>query len=251
MLHASINSAERNRPHDRPLYELIDVKDTTGTILRIGHRGAAGYSPENSLAALDKAIELGADLVEVDVRRTRDGVLVLFHDEQVDRTTDGHGKLEEFTLHNLRKLDTGLGQPVPLLEEALKRIQGRIGVILELKVEGTATQACRVVESSGYSGPIMYASFLHRELMDVRRMQPSAETLVLAKDIGHDFRIFATHAQFTHVGLAVDCVTPGLVTALHAEGLKVFAFTANTSADIRRMKTCGVDGIISNFPDRI
>jgi glycerophosphoryl diester phosphodiesterase len=250
MFHASSNFAARDRPHDGPLlYKVITVKGTTGTILRIGHRGAAGHSPENSLAALDKAIELGADLVEVDVRRTRDGVLVLFHDEQVDRTTDGHGMLENITLNNLRKLDAGLGQPVPLLEEALKRIQGRIGVILELKVEGIATQTCKVVKSSGYSGPIMYASFIHRELMDVRQMQPLAETLVLAKDIGHDFRIFAT--QFTHVGLAVDCVTPSLVTTLHAEGLKVFAFTANKPADIRRMKTCGVDGIISNFPDRI
>src|SRR5437867_13434882 len=83
---------------------------TTKKVLRIGHRGAAGYAPENTLLSIQRAIELGCDLVEVDVRRTQDGHLVLLHDERVDRTTNGKGAVAETTLERLRKLDAGGGQ---------------------------------------------------------------------------------------------------------------------------------------------
>ena len=104
-------------------------------VLRIGHRGAAGHAPENTLASIEQAVALGCALTEVDIRRTADGYLVLLHDERVDRTTNGSGLVAEMDLEDLQKLDASEGQKIPTLEEALQAANGRVGLILEVKAE--------------------------------------------------------------------------------------------------------------------
>ncbi len=150
-------------------------------VLRIGLRGACGHAPENTLASIQKAIGLGCDLTEVDVRRTADGSLVLLHDKRVDRTTNGTGVVADMNLEDIRKRDAGGGATIPTLDEALKTAHGRIGLILELKAEGLAYDVCARVRASGFAGEIIYASFLHDELQHVRRADPDARTLVLFK----------------------------------------------------------------------
>ena len=108
----------------------------TRKILSIGHRGAAGHAPENTIAAIRKGIALKADFVEVDVQRTRDGRLVLMHDKFVERTTNGSGRVTELTWDELRTLDAGEGERIPLLEDALAAVNGRIGIILETITPG-------------------------------------------------------------------------------------------------------------------
>jgi glycerophosphoryl diester phosphodiesterase len=219
--------------------------------LRIGHRGACGHAPENTLASIEKAISFACDLTEVDVRRTADGTLVLLHDERVDRTTNGQGPVAEMTLEDIRKLDAGSGQTIPTLEEALAAANGRIGLILELKAEGLAYDACAIVRASGFAGPVLYASFLHEELQHVRRADPDAKTLVLFKPLPKDPAAEASRLQATHVGLRVDMATLPLVKAFRKARLPVFVYTVNKAADIRKMRDLGVDGLISNYPDRL
>lgn len=127
--------------------------------LRIGHRGALGHAPENTLAALELAITYGVDMVEFDVRRTADGTLVLLHDDSVDRTTNGEGSIEEWSLSMLRELDAGGGERIPLLEEALACLSGRAGAMIELKVRGIAADVCAKVRVADFHGTVMYASF--------------------------------------------------------------------------------------------
>ena len=218
--------------------------------LRIGHRGACGHAPENTLASIEKAISCACDLTEVDVRRTADGTLVLLHDERVDRTTNGRGFVAGMTLADIRKLDAGGGQMVPTLEEALAAASGRIGLILELKAEGLAYDACAIVRASGFAGPVLYASFLHEELQHVRRADPDARTLVLFKRLPKDPPAEAVRLQATHVGLRVDTAAGPLVKAFHKARLPVFVYTVNRPADIRKMRGLDVDGLISNYPDR-
>jgi glycerophosphoryl diester phosphodiesterase len=220
-------------------------------VLRIGHRGACGHAPENTLASLEKAIALGCDFAEVDVQRTADGTLVLLHDERVDRTTNGQGPVAEMTLEDIRKLDAGSGQTIPTLEEALAAANGRIGLILELKAEGLAYDACAIVRAGGFPGKILYASFLHDELQHVRRADPNAGTLTLFKRLPRNPAAEAVRLQSTHVGLRFDTAAPSLVKALHKARLAVFVYTVNRPADIARMRALGVDGIVSDFPDRI
>jgi glycerophosphoryl diester phosphodiesterase len=219
--------------------------------LRIGHRGACGHAPENTLASIERAIALGCMLTEVDVRRTADGALVLLHDERVDRTTNGHGVVAEMTLEDIRKLDAGGGQTVPTLEEALTVASGRIGLILELKAAGLAYDACTIVRAGGFDGLIIYASFLHEELQHVRRADPDSKSLVLFTRLPKDPCAEAVTLQVTHVGLRADTVTKPLVHTLHRAHLTVFVYTVNRPTDITKMKTFGADGIISDFPDRL
>lgn len=140
---------------------------------------------------------------------------------------------------------------VPTLEEALRISSGRIGLILELKTEGLAYDVCAVVRAGGFTKPVIYASFVHEELQHIRRIDPEAKTLVLFKRLPKDPGSAAVRLQATHVGLRIDTVTKALVTALHKARLIVFAYTVNTPAEIKKMKTLGVDGLISDFPDRI
>lgn len=220
-------------------------------MLRIGHRGAAGHAPENTLRSIEQAIALGCDLVELDVRRIRDGDLVLLHDERVDRTTNGRGTVARMVLRSLRKLDAGSGERIPTLEEALRAANGRIGLILELKAEGIGGQACTVVRQSAFTGQTIYASFKHEELLRVRQAEPIAMTMALFKRLPKDPVSAAMYVHATHVGLRHDTVTKPLVKALHAAGLRVLAFTVNEPSDIKRVRSLDVDGIISDFPDRV
>ena len=220
-------------------------------VLRIGHRGACGHAPENTLRSIDQAIRLGCDMVEVDVQRTKDGHLVLIHDLHVDRTTNGKGLVAEMDLEELRTLDAGGGQKIPTLEEALQAASGRIGLILEVKAEGLAYDLYSIVRASGFMGPVLYASFLHDELQHLRRADPEARIMVLLKRPPKDPTAEATRLQATHVGLRFDTATKPLVTRLHKARLTVVVYTANKPKDIQRMRAVGVDGIVSDFPDRI
>jgi glycerophosphoryl diester phosphodiesterase len=230
---------------------MINPTNVLGNPLRIGHRGVAGHVPENTLVALEQAIKLGVDLVEFDVRRSADGALVLFHDRTVDRTTNGKGSVDSLPLSVLRGLDAGGGERIPLLEEALACLNRQAGAMIELKVRGIAADVCAVVKAIDFQGPVIYASFFHEELLTVRSLMSDAYTLALLEGLPVYPTAFAIDAKATHWGLALDFVTSDLVRAFQAQSIKVFVYTVDDPEDISRMKRWGVDGIISNFPDRI
>lgn len=220
-------------------------------ILRIGHRGARGYAPENTLAAIEQGIALHAHLVEFDVQATSDGQFVLLHDATLDRTTNGHGPIAQHSWQDLIPLRGKDGQPLPSLADALRAASGQTGVMIEIKAEGTAKAICRIVQESQFSGPIIYASFLHDELLAVRREEPQAHTMALIEAIPVNRTAFAKDAQATHVGVAFETLTPSFLKALHDRSLRVFTYTVNELTDIQAAKAMGVDGIISDYPDRL
>ena len=220
-------------------------------ILRIGHRGARGHAPENTLTAIEQGIALHAHLVEFDVQVTQDGQLVLLHDATLDRTTEGHGLVGQHHWNDIKQLRGKDGQPLPLLADALHAASGRTGVMIEIKAEGTAQSICRTVQEAQFSGPVIYASFLHDELLAVRREEPQAHTLALIEAIPVNRTAFAKDAQATHVGVAFETLTPSFLKALHDRSLRVFVYTVNEPADIQTAKTMGVDGIISDYPERL
>jgi glycerophosphoryl diester phosphodiesterase len=220
-------------------------------MFRIGHRGAAGYAPENTLSSIKKAVTLKVNFVELDVQATKDRQLVIFHDRRVDRLTIGKGAVADLSLTDLRRLTLPGGHAIPTLEEGLKSAEGKVGVILELKVPGLVEPALETLKRSGFSGPLIVASFFHDELLHLRRLQPKAQTLALLVGQPITPAGFALEAKATHVGIAFDTLGKAYVDALHSAGLQVFAFTVNDPADIQRVAALGVDGIISDFPDRI
>jgi glycerophosphoryl diester phosphodiesterase len=220
-------------------------------VLRIGHRGAAGHAPENTLAAIRKGIALGVDFVEVDVRRTADGTLVVLHDKTVSRTTDGKGPLDRLSLSEVKKLNAGKGERIPTLAEVFMAVAGRSGLMLELKVEGIARQTVEAAREAGSSRPVIYASFLLDELTHVRAVDPEASIMVLFGRLPYAPVARAMAYRPSYVGLRHRTTTRRLIEAFHRVGLLVCVYTADSPGDIDHALSVGVDGVISNCPERI
>jgi glycerophosphoryl diester phosphodiesterase len=212
-------------------------------MLRIGHRGAAGHAPENTILSIEKALAFGVDVVEIDLHRSRDGHLIVMHDARVDRTTNGIGYIRDLTLDQLRALRPA----VPTLEEVLEAVEGKSALMIEMKVRGVADQVSAV--SAGRD--VYYASFLHSELLRIRELQPHARTIALIDGIPVTHTAFAAEANATHAGIGFDSLEPDFVRSLHAAGIKIFTWTVDDPRDIAYAESLQVDGIISNYPDRL
>jgi len=220
-------------------------------VVIIGHRGAAGHAPENTLAAIRKGIDLGVDFVEIDVRRTADGVLVALHDETVNRTTNGRGRVDRLSLRDVKRFNAGNGEHIPTVGEVLEAARGRVGLMLELKVVGVAQTTTAAVQEAGFKEPVIYASFLHNELSEVRSADPEATLMVLFGRLPGAPIARAIEYRPSHVGLRHDTATRRLVDAFHEEDLLVFVYTVDSPRDIQHALSVGVDGVISNWPERV
>lgn len=225
-------------------------------MLCIGHRGASGHEPENTLRSIRRALELGADGIEIDVRLL-DGELIVFHDSRLDRTTNGKGSLSRVPFERLRELDAGAGERVPTLREVLQEVARRAFVNIELKGRKTARPVVAMIEEFvrdlGWRyEDFLVSSFHRRELRDVRLVGSPAIPLGLL--LARPTRFYPRAARLFGVysiNPAVRYVTPKLVAEAHCQGWKVFPYTVNTPADIQRMRDCGVDGVFCDFPERV
>lgn len=221
-------------------------------VLRIGHRGAAGHAPENTLAAIETGVRLGVDFVEIDVRRTADGALVALHDASVRRTTDGRGRVDALSLRQLRAFNAGNGERIPTVEEVLKSVAAsEVGLMLELKVIGVAHLTVDTVRAAEFKNPVIYASFLHAELTQVRAVEPEAALMVLLDKLPRAPVAYAAQFHAAYVGLRHDRASRPIVEAFHRENMLVWVYTANRREDIGRALSLGVDGVISDFPERL
>lgn len=226
------------------------------TPLRFGHRGACGYAPENTIASFRKAIELGVDMIEFDVRLCGSGEVVVLHDETVDRMTDGHGRVVDLSLRELKKLHIRGGQTIPTLEEALDAIDRQTKVIIELKVEEavnpTAALVRRYIDERGWSaGDIFITSFNHYFLSRFRELCPGVGLAALLAGVPLGYAEFGERLGAYAVNMSFFHLNREFVEDAHRRGLQVFTWTVNEPEDIERAKALGVDGIFSNFPDRI
>lgn len=229
--------------------------NTQKPFLCIGHRGARGHAPENTLPSFEKAIELGADWVEFDVYNVEDELAVI-HDLRVDRTTNGSGLVEAHSLAELRKLDAGNGAQIPTLREVLDLIDRRVGVNVELKGENTAKIAAETlteyVEQHGWCyEDLLISSFNHRELTIARDINPQIPRGALLCGVPHDLAACVDTLEASTLNLALDFVTPELIADGHQRGAKVLVYPVNEPDDITQMRAMGVDGVFSDFPGRI
>ncbi|MBT4160864.1 MAG: glycerophosphodiester phosphodiesterase [Gammaproteobacteria bacterium] len=219
--------------------------------LCIGHRGARGYLPENTLPSFQHAIDLGCDWIELDVYLV-ESELIVIHDKRVDRTTDGSGLLADLGMDYIRSLDAGGGAGVPTLREVLDLVDGRCGINVELKGDGTAGPVCRQLDEYCTNGrskdAFLLSSFNHREL---GQANPTYRRGALFSRLTRDMWEQAETLGAWSVNFDMRDVTPQLVTEAHERGYKVLVYTVNEPRDIKRMIACQVDGIFSDFPDRL
>jgi glycerophosphoryl diester phosphodiesterase len=225
--------------------------------LVIAHRGASAHRPENTLAAFELAVEQRADMIETDLHRTRDGAIVITHDEDL-AGLGGRGEVADATLAEVRALDAGGGEPVPTLEEILDRFGPRIAFNLELK-RGTRgdyaeleAAALAEVERRGLLARTLFSSFYDPVLRRLRDLSPRARIGFLVSRRFPDRaveRARAVGAEALHPELPL--VTRELVREAHDAGLAVFVFTVDAPDDMRRLLELGVDGLFTNHPDRL
>lgn len=226
------------------------VKEERAVVIT-AHRGAGYLEPENTLRALQRALELGVDQIEIDAQLTRDGHLILMHDPTVDRTTNGIGKVEDLTLEEIRQLDAGLGERVPTLAEALELVCGRAILQIELKGAGTALPVVRTVEAAGRERDVILTSFVHQWLIQTRQLNPRISTGALWGRLPSDAvqQTRRIGAQALHVWY--EHIDHRLVAEAHEQGLLVRAWNPNQPEEMRRLIELGVDAIGSDRPDML
>jgi glycerophosphoryl diester phosphodiesterase len=223
----------------------------------IAHRGASGERPENTLPAYRLAVAQRADMIEIDLHRTRDGAIPITHDATLAHL-GGRGEIADATLAEVRALDAGGGERVPLLHEVLDEFAAQIPFNLELKIGGRGAyaglEAATLVEVNrrGLLSQTLFSSFYDGILAELRRQSAAARTALLisrSSETNWAQRARALGAEALNPELAQ--VTPELVRAAHGEGLSVYVFTVDPEDQMRRMRDLGVDGLFTNYPARL
>jgi len=224
-------------------------------VLKIGHRGAKGHMAENTLESIKKAMALGVDGIEIDVHRCATGQLVVFHDFTLDRMTNGTGEISKHTLKELKRMVVKGHCQIPTLSEVLTFVDNKCLLNIELKGQDTAKEASRLiaffVEKKGWEyNNIMVSSFQKDLLATVYKINDKIPLAVLternidaAVNFAATIKAVAIHANYT-------MLTEEIVEDLKND-YKVFAYTVNNLNPIERIKSYGVDGMISDFPDRL
>ena len=202
--------------------------------MKIGHRGVMGYELENSISSIKKAVELRLDGIEIDVFKIKTGEIVVFHDEYVDRLTDGCGKIEDYTLSDLKKLRLLNGSRIPLLEDVLDIIPEDILLNIELKGENTAESVEKIVKDRIN---VLISSFNWNEL---KKTKLNKAVLIegdplLAIQTAKDMGAVAINPDYKFL-------TPEIVEKIHEEGFKIYTWVVNEKINLN------VDGIISDYP---
>jgi glycerophosphoryl diester phosphodiesterase len=217
-------------------------------MLKIGHRGARAYEPENTLRSFKKALELGVDAVELDVRRTRDDEVVVIHDAKVDRTTNGKGLVSELTLEGIKQLVTEKGERIPTLGEALDFLDRKVKILIELKETGLEEKVRRLISEKGLEENVIIVSFLEDALRKIRTLNNKVETGLIyvrhKNPIKAALELKASYLlplyRFTHTAS---------VQKAHENGLKVIVWRINKPDEVSEYVKKGVDGIASDRPD--
>ena len=241
----------------------------------IAHQGGKGQWPGNTMFAFERAVKLGVDVLELDVHSTSDGALVLMHNESVDETTDGTGRVRRFTLKNLKKLDAGYrwhedgtddfryrgkGITVPTLEEVFQAFP-RMRMNIEIKQSEPSIVAplCEMIARHGMTEKVLVASFSHEVLRDVRRRCPALATSASLEEL-LEFRLGRTSIverpsrpdalQMWEQRFVVQLLTQRFIDRARRESvnLPVHAWTVNGIDGMRRVIRLGVDGIITDYP---
>jgi glycerophosphoryl diester phosphodiesterase len=229
--------------------------------LNIAHRGASALAPENTMAAFEKAVELGADAIELDLHISRDGELVVIHDDTLDRTTDGHGSVYARSLQELKRLDAGrwfgerfAGQRIPTLTEVLDRFAEKVLLALEVKAGsaffgGIEERVVSVLRAHQVIDQVAVASFDHHALLRLKELEPSLLTAALF--VGRPVVMSRIAEACKADAMALECclITKTEVEACRAAGLQLVVWVVNEPAQMRSFIDLGVDGIITDRPD--
>jgi glycerophosphoryl diester phosphodiesterase len=215
----------------------------------VGHRGAAGVLPENTLKGFRYAIELGCHYVECDVHLTCDERLVVMHDETVDRTTTGSGRIRELAFAAIRVLDAGEGEQVPTLDEVLATVQGKVRLLCELKGEGVEDAAVDAVRANGMEKDVVFTSFQRERIQRVKERNEALHIGAIFGNPTDDDISRALDMGVAGVGVYYKNLRMKTVEQVRGAGVDIRAWNPDTLAEQKAMIALGVTGVSTNRPD--
>ncbi|MFE6549602.1 glycerophosphodiester phosphodiesterase [Streptomyces sp. NPDC057746] len=215
--------------------------------LTIGHRGVMGVEPENTLRSFLAAERAGLDLIELDLHLSKDGALVVMHDAEVDRTTDGSGAITEKTLAELRALDAGRGERVPVFEEVLDAVGTPLQA--EIKDVGAARALAEVMRRRDLVGRVEVSSFHDEAVAEIARLVPGVRTALIASRYGTDIVERAVEAGAATVCLNIRRLTLEVVEHARKADLKIIAWVVNTLDHLRLVRALELDGATTDYPE--
>lgn len=232
-------------------------------MLIIAHRGASGYAPENTLAAVKLALEQKCDGIEIDVQLTKDNEVVVCHDWDVDRTTDGRGEIKDLTLKEIKKLDAGSwfdecfkGEEIPLLEEVLQLVPNSLFLNIEIKAKATderrlEKRVCDILEKYNRINNTVVSSFNHYSLKKVKEILPYIKIGILyeAYIIKPIEYVLNNFEDMYSLHPCCDYVGEEFVKIAKESNLKIYTWTVNDVLTADWLSTLGIEGIITNYPD--
>ncbi|MCG9794095.1 glycerophosphodiester phosphodiesterase [Flavobacterium algicola] len=225
-------------------------------MLKIGHRGARGHKPENTLLGFEKAISFHVDQIELDVHLSKDGEIVVIHDETIDRTTNGTGNVNELTLLQIQNFCIEGEQIIPTLTQVLDLIADKCDINIEIKSFESTEKVVRLIEEYVSNKNWKYSRFLvssfdWKALEKVNDLNSAIPIGVLTEEDLDEAVVFAKNIKAKSINPDFHLLTKENVLEIQNQGFEVFTWTVNEMEDIERMKTFKVDGIISDYPDRL
>jgi glycerophosphoryl diester phosphodiesterase len=249
------------------------VKDSQGSswvgrfpVMVIAHRGFSGDAPENTLAAFKKAIEVGSDMMEMDVHFSKDGQVVVIHDDHLERTTNGRGKVADHTLQELKKLDAGSwfgspfsGEQIPTLQEVLELAKGNILVNIEIKneylgpytISDLADRTLQEVQRKRMVKQVIFSSFDPSPLERVKERNFHARVALLYHNPWNIPQEITGDKPFSILNLRRSFLTKDKIAKIHEQGMKVNTYTVNSQKEMEQFIRWKIDGIFTNHPDRL
>jgi len=236
-----------------------------GSIRVIAHRGFSGQAPENTQVAIRRAIDVGADMVEVDVTMTADGHVILLHDETLDRTTDGKGPPTAMTLAEVRALDAGswfapdfAGEKIPTLVDALESVKDRILINIEIKSEavehGVVPKVAALIVEHGMVDQVVVSSFSPEALRRMKVTEPAVVTASLFNKkihTGRDPLEIIQEVGSRGFNISGKRLTAAMVDRCHRRQIPVAVYTINKASVMHRLMAMGVDAVFTDHPDRM
>ncbi|MFF9000383.1 glycerophosphodiester phosphodiesterase [Streptomyces achromogenes] len=215
--------------------------------LTIGHRGVMGVEPENTLRSFVAAQRAGLDLIELDLHLSKDGALVVMHDAEVDRTTDGSGPIAEKTLAELRALDAGRGERVPVFEEVLEAVRAPLQA--EIKDVAAARALAEVMRARDLTARVEVSSFHDEAITEIARLVPGVRTALVASRYGTEVVDRAVAAGAATVCLNIRRLTLEIVEHARASGLRILGWVVNTQDHLRLVRALELDGATTDYPE--
>ncbi len=264
----------RSRSRPRPGHPYLEGKKP----LVMAHRGGGGLWPENTMYAFERAVAMGVDALEIDIHATADGEIVVMHDDRVDRLTDGAGPIKSYTLSELKKLDAGyrwtddggktypyrgLGITIPTLEEVFAAFPGvRVNIDIKQAYPSIVAPFARLIHRYERLDSVLVGSFHFGQLTRFRNALPQAATAAGDREVLSFYALSRLLLSGAYLPRAdafqipeyygrMQIITPRFIRDAHAHNMQVHVWTVNEAADMRRLIDWGVDGIITDYPDRL